>query len=157
MTVTIPDHFTLRTLVVAVILAALVCLFVYAQFQRRNSFDFWDLITDKAGRASLDSVITLVCCAVGIWYVVARSNDPTFDMTGGAGSFLTNLIMIMVIYRGVKGGVQAWKEKLPAINLPPAPPGPQIGQQVINQVDGGDEIPLTAKPPSAVKTARVSQ
>jgi hypothetical protein len=139
----------LRIIAVSGIAALMACLLVYMQLLSDVPLDFWDLFRDeKTSRMSMDKSITIACCCFGLWYVIVKATDATFDTTDKAGGFLRDLILIMVIYRGTKVGVQevaeAYKSK------PAAPPVAEVAQMNVNQ-----PASVPAKPPNLPPAIRV--
>lgn len=140
------DSITPRQYALALALFTIIGMLVWFQTQKRNTYDFLDILLDaKTARASLDAHVTLFFCVLAAWWIVTRTLDDE-DVSGP----LVQIIMIFVIYRAGKQAISAYADK-PA--SPPDPPA-QIDQQV--NISRDPQPPVVAKPgggklPSAIK------
>jgi len=110
---------------IAILFAAMILWF---QLRSDNDYDFLDTLKSENGKASQDALIVYFMAALAAWYVIVKTIYPA---AGNAGGDLVNILMIFLVYRLGKKGVESWEKKAPP---PPAPPavGDNIGQQVVN-------------------------
>lgn len=84
------------------------------QSRRDNSYDALDMLIDeRTGKASLEAHVTLVMACLAGWWIVTRTLAGV-----DVGERLIDVLMIFVIYRGVKRGIDAYSARA----APPEPP-----------------------------------
>ncbi len=131
----------------AIVVASIVVL-IWFHLRRGNTFIFSDLLIDPVTKkASIEAIVTLFFAILSAWYVVIKTMNPA---AGNVGPELVQILMVFLVYRGVKQGIQAYKDKPPT----PPPMPDQIEQQVLVTPNAAGQAPK-AKLPSAV--GRVTQ
>lgn len=136
-------------LAVALIVLALLLTWFIVHFQMKggNGYNVLDVLKDHAtDKASLDAHVVAFFSVLAAWYIVSNTLRGL-----DVGSELIQIILIFVVYRGAKRGIDAYAGKPPALPALPALPSP-IGQQVVNMPDGSDLSKAVNATPGAQTT-----
>lgn len=130
------------------IVVSFTAMIAFFQYKRDNSYDFLDTLKGENGKASQDALIVYFMAALAAWYIVVKTLNPA---AGNAGADLVQILLIFLVYRLGKKGVESWEKK------PSAPPselkqGDNIGQQVV--IPGAEAPAVPAAPVIATATPK---
>lgn len=133
---------------VTLLVIGFVFVIVWFQWSKRNDYDFLDSLKDPlTGKASPDPLIVYAMAGLAGWYVVVKTLNPA---AGSAGSELVNILLIFLVYRGAKQGIEAWKIKPPAPPALPQPTGDNVGVKQILNNDAAEQA--TASTTQAIRS-----